>query len=211
MPTLLRIDASISGTASRTRRITQAFTDAWSARGPEFAVVSRDLAADPIPHLPDAALHWPARMRPADAAPPAAAEALQAELIAELVAADVLLLGAPMYNYSLPSTLKAWIDHVHVPGVTADFDEPAHPLAGRPAIIATACGASYEPGGPTDGWDHTVPPLELVLGTAFRMQVEVVATELTLADTIPAMAGMREAAAEQLEAAVERARALAAR
>lgn len=201
MPSLLRIDASIDPLASRSRSITQAFTDRWRARGPEFRVVERDLGRSPIPHLADAALHWPERLRPAGTVVPAEDAARQQALIAELLAADVLLLGAPMYNYSIPSALKAWLDHVHVPGLTADFDVPASPMRGRPAVIVATRGASYDPGSPTADWDHTVPPLRLVLGEALGMDVRVITASRTLADTVPFLAAERERAHAELEAA----------
>lgn len=209
MPHLLHLDTSIDPARSRSRRITSAFRAAWEDRGGDFTTTYRDLHADPVPHLVDAASHWAPRLRPADAAPPAAESALQETLLAELLAADVLLIGAPMYNYSLPSTLKAWIDHVHVPGTTAPFDTPDQPLAGRPAVIATSRGAVYDPGTPSEGWDHTVPPLRLVLGQAFGMRVAVVAANLTLADTVPALAEHAERADRELAAAIAEAQALA--
>ncbi len=211
MPTLLHLDSSADLRDSRSRAITRTFAEEWASAGPEFAVVHRDLHVDPLPHLADSSLHWPARLRPADAAPPAEAEALQAVLIEELIGADVLLVGAPMYNYSLPSTLKAWVDHIHVPGVTAPFDVPSQPLAGRPAVIVTSRGASYDPGSPSEGWDHTVPPLELILGTALGMATEVIATSLTLADVLPALADQRERSRAELAAAHEAAREAARR
>lgn len=88
------------------------------------------------------------------------AEALQQALVDELLAADVVVVGAPMYNYSLPSSLKAWIDHIHIPGVTAPFDGDTQPMAGRPAVVVTSRGGSYDPGTATEGWDHGVPVLE---------------------------------------------------
>ena len=130
MPHLLHLDSSADGEHSRSRAITPTFTDTWRGCA-SYTVTYRDLHRDPLPHLADAALHWPPRLRPEGTTPPAAAEALQQELIAELTAADVLLVGAPMYNYSVPSSLKAWIDHIHVPGVTAPFDVDSQPLAGR--------------------------------------------------------------------------------
>jgi Flavodoxin-like fold len=131
MPHLLHLDSSADTERSRSRAITATFAAAWRDHGPGHTVTYRDLHRDPLPHLADAALHWPPRLRPEGAAPPAAAEALQQELLAELISADVLLVGAPLYNYSLPSSLKAWIDHIHVPGVTAPFDVPAQPDARR--------------------------------------------------------------------------------
>src|ERR1700727_3827422 len=119
MPHLLHLDSSADVERSRSRAITATFAAAWREHGPSYSVSSRDLHRDPLPHLADAALHWPPRLRPDGAAPPAAAEALQQELIDELTAADVLLVGAPLYNYSLPSSLRAGFATLHVPGATS--------------------------------------------------------------------------------------------
>jgi FMN-dependent NADH-azoreductase len=186
MPTLLHLDSSADFAGSRSRAIGQTFSDAWSSAHPDNIVVYRDLHKDPLPHLPDAALHWPRRLRPEHAAPPEGAEALQEELLAELMAADVLLIGAPMYNFSLPSSLKAWIDYIHIPGVTAPFDGDSQPLAGRQAVIVASRGGVYDEGTPTADWDHAVPVLKLILGNALGMSVSVISTNLTLAEVIPA-------------------------
>jgi FMN-dependent NADH-azoreductase len=186
MPTLLHLDSSADLVSSRSRAIGRTFSEAWTSAHPDNVVVYRDLLQDPLPHLPDAALHWPRRLRPEHAAPPADAEALQDELLAELLAADVLLVDAPMYNFSLPSTLKAWIDYIHVPGVTAPFDDATQPLAGRQAVIVTSRGGVYDEGTPTADWDHAVPVLKIILGHALGMTVSVISTSLTLADVIPA-------------------------
>ncbi|WP_368499169.1 FMN-dependent NADH-azoreductase [Herbiconiux sp. A18JL235] len=211
MAHLLHLDSSADPERSRSRSITRAFADAWIAAAPGNTVTHRDLHRDPLPHIPDAALHWPARLRPPGAVPPADAEALQESLIAELVSADAVVVGAPMYNYSLPSSLKAWVDYIHVPGVTAPFDVDSQPLAGRPAVIVTARGASYDPGSPTDGWDHTVPPLQLILGTSLGMEVTVVATSLTLADSVAALAAELPRSQAELETALAEAAELGAR
>lgn len=210
MPTLLHLDSSADLRHSRTRALTAAFADVWRAAGPDNLITRRDLHRDALPHLPDPALHWPPRLRPAGAAPPREAETLQRELIEELVSADVLLIGAPLYNYSVPSTLKVWLDNIHVPGVTAEFDGPGQrPLAGRPAVIVTSQGATYDEGTPTEGWDHEVPVLRLLLGTALGMDVTVVTVPLGLADLLPALADQRERAAADYAAAHETLTALA--
>lgn len=202
MPRLLHLDSSADLGHSRSRAITATFATTWRELGPGHTVTYRDVHHDPLPHLADASLHWAAGLRGAGAAPPAAAQALQDELIAELLAADVLLVGAPMYNYSVPSALKAWIDHVHVPGRTAPFGEPAtQPLAGRPAVIVASRGASYDPGSPTEGWDHGVPVLQLILGTALGMAVEVITTSLTLAETVPRLASLADRGRAELASA----------
>jgi FMN-dependent NADH-azoreductase len=205
MPHLLHLDSSADLERSRSRAITATFATAWRDHGADYTVTHRDLHRDPLPHLADAALHWPPRLRPDDAAPPAAAETLQEKLIAELISADVLLVGAPLYNYSLPSSLKAWIDHIHVPGVTAPFDVDTQPLAGRPAVIVNSQGASYDAGSPTDGWDHAVPVLDLILGTSLGMRLTVITTSLTLAETVPALADRLERGRAELASAHEKA------
>jgi FMN-dependent NADH-azoreductase len=205
MPHLLHLDSSADAERSRSRAITATFAAAWRDHGPGHTVTHRDLHRDPLPHLADAALHWPPRLRPDGAAPPAAAEALQQELLAELTSADVLLIGAPLYNYSLPSSLKAWIDHINVPGVTAPFDVPTQPLAGRPAVIVNSQGASYDAHSPTDGWDHAIPVLDLILGTALGMTLTVITTSLTLAETVPALADQLDRSRAELARAHEQA------
>jgi FMN-dependent NADH-azoreductase len=216
VPHLLHLDSAAALKDSRSREITATFADTWRGRGPQYTVTYRDLHRDPLPHLVDAVLHWPPRLRPegaaaADPAALAADEALQDELIGELLAADVLLVGAPMYNYSVPSSLKAWIDHIHIPGRTARFDTDTRPLAGRPAVVVSSRGASYDPGSPTDGWDHGVPVLQLILGTALGLAVEVITTSLTLAETVPALAPELDRSRAELAAAHEAAAAAARR
>ncbi|MCW2929392.1 MAG: FMN-dependent NADH-azoreductase [Actinomycetia bacterium] len=222
MPLLLHLDSSAALDNSRSRQITATFARAWRDRGPEYTVIYRDLHAAPVPHIPDAGLHWPERLRPAGGAGAGGtagagqaafkvAESLQNQLINELLAADVLLVGAPLYNYSVPSALKAWIDHIHVPGRTAPFDENTQPLAGRPAVIVSSRGASYDAGSPTEGWDHATPVLQLILGTALGMDVEVITTSLTLAETVPALAAQLDRSRAELAAAHEAAAAAARR
>ncbi|NAZ81456.1 FMN-dependent NADH-azoreductase [Kineococcus sp. R8] len=201
MPHLLHLDSSISGAGSKSRELTAAFADAWRARGAGHTVTHRDLAADPLPHLLDDELHWPEHLRAPGAHPPADVAAVQQAVIAELLTADVLLVGSPLYNYSLPSTLKVWVDHVHVPGVTTPFGDDTQPLAGRPAVVVSTAGAIYDVGSPTADWDHGVPVLDIVLGTAFGMRVTVVKATRTLAGRLEGMAPERTRADEEFAAA----------
>ena len=211
MPNLLHLDSSADLERSRSRAITRTFADAWLDLSDDHVVTYRDLHRERLPHLTDSSLHWPPRLRPAGARPPASDESLQQELLEELLAADVLLIGAPMYNYSMPSTLKAWIDHIHVPGVTAPFDTDSQPLAGRTAVIVSSRGASYDPGTPSDGWDHVVPPLQIILGSALGMNVSVITTSLTLAEDIPSLSGEIDRSRRELAEAHAQAAALARR
>ncbi|MGY1747413.1 FMN-dependent NADH-azoreductase [Blastococcus sp. SYSU D00695] len=211
MPRLLQLDSSADLSGSRTRAVTRSFADAWTSRGGDWTVVHRDLHRAPLPHLADADLHWAPRLRGEAADPPAAAAALQQELIDELLAADVLLVGAPMYNHSLPSALKAWLDHVHVPGLTSPFDEPTQPLAGRPAVVVASHGMAYDAGTPTAGQDHGVPVLELVLGGAMGMTVTSLVTRYAIAGRIPQLAAQAAQGEAEFDALLVEAAELARR
>ncbi|MFD5098782.1 NAD(P)H-dependent oxidoreductase [Streptomyces albidochromogenes] len=139
------------------------------------------------------------------------AEQLQRRLVDELLAADVLLIGVPLYNYSLPSSLKAWLDHVHVPGRTAPSALSGAPLAGRPAVLVTSRGGDYDTGTVNEGRDHATPVLELILGEEMRMCVTVISTGSTLAASVPALAGEVGRGERQYAHALRQARDLGAR
>lgn len=201
MPQLLHIDSSADLHSSVSRGLTRMFADTWRGLGPVHTVVARDLHRDPLPHLPDAGLHYARRLRTAQETPDAAAEELQDALIAEAIAADVVVIGAPMYNWSLPSTLKAWLDYIHVLGTTVPFDTPGQPLAGTPVVVVSSRGNTYGVDGPNADDDHTVPPLVKTLGASLGMDVTVVTAELTLAGRIAPMAPLAGQAAESLAAA----------
>jgi len=210
MPVLLQLDSSIDPTTSVSRALTARFADGWRARGSDHVVVVRDLAATPVPHLPHDSLHWPARLRAAGAPSFPEAEALQDALFDELFAADVVVVGAPMYNYSIPSTLKTWLDYIHIPGRSTPFDTDTQPMKGRHAVIVSSRGATYDAGSATADWDHTVPPIEIILGTALGMELDVVTVSRTLSRTVPTMAGERDRFDAELSAAEQRLDELAA-
>ncbi|MDV6264438.1 FMN-dependent NADH-azoreductase [Rhodococcoides yunnanense] len=201
MPQLLHLDSSADMVRSISRQVTSRFSDGWHSIGTDHSVIHRDLHLNPLPHLPTSALHWAPHLRTADENVEASAEALQIELIEELISADVVLVGAPMYNWSIPSTLKAWIDYVHVPGITVPFDGDTAPLVGKPAVVVTSRGNDYTPG--TDGAsaDHTTAQLRQVLGVALGMDVYFVPIDLTLAARVPALAPRIPQAQANLEAA----------
>ncbi|MFB7447028.1 FMN-dependent NADH-azoreductase [Streptomyces sp. NPDC056194] len=177
MATLLHIDTSFSGENSHSRAVTAAFRAIWEAEHPEGTVIYRDLAAEPIPHLEADAYY-------ADSEEPAFA--LRRQLIEEAEQADVILLGAPMYNYTIPSTLKAWLDHVFLVGRTAITENPS--LAGKRAVVVASRGGSYREGTPMHGNDYVESYLRLTLGEVFGLDVTFIVPELTLAPNVPAMA-----------------------
>ncbi|GAA4674843.1 FMN-dependent NADH-azoreductase [Frondihabitans cladoniiphilus] len=183
MPSLLLLDSSADLETSRSRAVTATFADTWRSLGDDHTVVHRDLHRDQLPHLSNADLHFPPALRPAGSTVAPEQEALQTELIDELIAADVVVIGVPLYNYSMPSTLKAWVDYIHVPSVTAPFgDDPTQPMAGKTAVLVSARGATYDKGTPTEFDDHALPALTLILNGALGMHVETIVDTRTLTE-----------------------------
>ena len=161
MSRVLIIESSARQQDSVSRQLTQAFIEQWQATHPQDILTVRDVAAHPLPHL-DADLlgGW---MKPAEQRSDIeqAAEARSTELVDELLAADVLVLAAPMYNFTIPSTLKAWFDHVLRAGVTFRYTSsgPQPLLQNKRAIVLTARGGLHR--GASS--DHQEPYLRQVL------------------------------------------------
>ncbi|MEV5836870.1 NAD(P)H-dependent oxidoreductase [Nocardia sp. NPDC052112] len=185
MATLLHIDSSVfAGEASSSRSITAAFRTTWEEQHPEGVVIYRDLAANPVPHVTAAA--WSAGYAASSERTPeqSAAFAARVELIEELEQADVVLIGAPMYNYSIPSTLKAWLDSVLLLGRTAGETPSAQ---GTPVVVVASRGGSYAPGTPREGYEFVQNYLRAVLGGTLGLDLEFIVPELTMAPRNPAM------------------------
>lgn len=207
MPVLLHLDSSADLTTSRSRAIAATFADTWRSLSDDHTVVYRDLHRDPLPYLSDASLHFPARLRSPGATPDPVQERLQQDIISELLSADVVLLGVPLYNYSMPATLKTWVDYIHIPGVTAPFDEPAaqQPLAGRPAVLVSTRGGAYDHGTATEFDDHAIPALSLILKDALGMTLETIVATRTLSERFGAPAEEVALQHDELAAAHEKA------
>ncbi|MCM3923220.1 NAD(P)H-dependent oxidoreductase [Frankia sp. AiPs1] len=188
MPNLLHVDASLAVEGSTSRSLGAIYIDAWRAAHPEGTVTYRDLALTPPPHLDWATLT--AGFTPPEQHTPEQTEGLKLreELIGELEAADELLLSLPMYNFSVPSTFKAWVDQVIMVGRTFRQPPEESALTGdRVTVIATQ-GGSYGVGTPKEGWDHQLPFIAHVLETLGATDVELVRVEMTLAPVNPALA-----------------------
>jgi FMN-dependent NADH-azoreductase len=138
---LLHIDSSILGDASASRELTRAIVTRLKAQNAEVRVTYRDLAADPLPHFSAGSLSGQA----SDAARDTAA-------LEEFLAADVIVIGAPLYNFSLPSQLKAWIDRISIKGRTFRYGAqgPEGLAGGRRVIVALSRGGVYEPNAGTE-------------------------------------------------------------
>lgn len=149
--TLLQISASIFSKDGQTSQLANRFVAQWRAQNPGAQIIERDLARDPVPHL--SAERFQAFLTPAEkrSAAQRAEVALSDTLIDELKRADVIVLGVPMYNFDVPSTLKAYFDHVGRAGATFRYSEtgPIGLLTGKKAYVFTARGGYYE-GTPAD-------------------------------------------------------------
>ena len=191
---LFRLDSSIRTEGSVSRAVADTVESAWRAERPEATVVRRDLAAEPL-----SSNAWLSIV--AGAAGPAdkaAGAALAASLVDELMAAQAYLFAAPLYNFGVPQHVKAWIDLL-----IADprMGPGQQPLVGRPAVLVTVRGGGYGPGAPREGWDHGAPYLRRIFADVFGLDLRVVEAELTLAAVNPAMAALRDKAAESLSQA----------
>lgn len=181
--TLLRIDASSRHDGSHSRQLGDMVESAWRARHAGGRVLLRDLAAEPLPHIGAATIAGyytlPDQLTPGLRA----ATALSDRLIAELQSAHTLLIATPMYNFSVPSALKAWVDQVVRIGHTFAYEGGVfRGLVTKPrAVLALSYGA---PGyaGPMAALDHLRPYLASLLGFLGIEQVDVVSVEATTAD-----------------------------
>ena len=145
MKTLLEIRSSLFADQGESSRLADAYVAAWQASHPHGRVIVRDLGRAPVPHL-DAERVAAFGAKPDDATPrQRAALDVSATLIDELKAADVVVLGVPMYTFGIPATLKAWIDHVARAGITFRYTEsgPVGLLRGKRVLVFASRGGYY--------------------------------------------------------------------
>jgi FMN-dependent NADH-azoreductase len=137
---LLHIDSSIQGEDSASRTLTREIVARWRAARPDVQVIYRDLAAQELPHLSQGALSGVDELE----------AARNAATLEEFLAADVVVIGAPMYNFSIPSQLKAWIDRITVKGRTFRYTEtgPIGLAGGKDVIVAVSRGGVYAANAP---------------------------------------------------------------
>ena len=159
---LLHISSSLFGEQGKSSTLATHFIEQFKQQHPNARITQRDLAASPIPHLDAATFH--ANLTPADKRSPEqqALAATADEAIAELQNHDVLVLSVPMYNFGIPSTLKAWIDSVARAGTTFRYTAtgPEGLLKGKKAYVLAARGGAYQ-GTPND---TQTPYLKTFLG-----------------------------------------------
>jgi FMN-dependent NADH-azoreductase len=167
MKTLLVIDSSARSNRSTTRALTGRFAEAWKGRFGEDAVIHRDLGANP-PLAIDEAWIASAFGKPNGETPATLSES--ETFIAELFQADVIVIGAPMYNFGMPSALKAYFDQIVRVGRAFDFTgDPENPylplIPPKPVVVVTSKGSGeYEAGGMLEGLNFLEPHLATILG-----------------------------------------------
>ena len=165
MSTLLKINASLFSANGQSSQLAERFAAAWQASHPGSRIVERDLAANPVPHL-DGARFMAFLAKPEErSAEQQTVVDFSDALIAELRAADVIVIGAPMYNFSVPTTLRSWFDHVLRAGETFRYSEagPEGLLTGKKVIVVESRGGLYSEG-PGQALDFQEPYLRQLLG-----------------------------------------------
>ena len=208
---VLRVDSSIQGPHSASSALADLVMSELTAARPDAPVVSRHLAADPLP-----ADAWPAAIGAAGTAPEdrsseqEAAVALAGELADELRQATAAVLALPLYNWGVSQHVKTWIDLA-----LAGCQQGEPLLAGTPTVLVTTRGGAYGPGTPKHGWDHNLDYLRRIIADVWQADLTVVEREFTLVGVNPALDAFHEPAAlmkkDAQEAAIAAGRALATR
>ena len=178
MNQILIIESSPRGTESASRKLTRKLRERLEAQYPKAKFVVRDLAKDKLPHLDQPAVKAISTKDPAEAEALKDALKLSNQLTEELLASDLLVIASPMWNFGIPSSLKAWIDHVVRAGKTFNYaGAGVEGLAkGKKAILVLASGGVFSEG-PWKPWDTVEPYLRQILGFIGIDDVQTVRAE----------------------------------
>ena len=202
MPTLLAIEVSPRHEFSTSRKLTALFIDRWKAARPGAAVVVRDLMRTPPPFVDLAWIGGAFTPREQHSPESAAAIKVSDGLVAELKAADHIVIGTPMFNFSIPAVLKAYIDQIVRVGVTVSPNNVGL-LTGKKATIILASGGDFSPGSAVEKYNQVIGYLRQVLAWIGIKDVEIILAGRARAGTTG------EAAVEQFGADVSSAAAAA--
>ena len=197
MKTLLRIDASVRKEGSHSRELADYFQTRWAQMNPDSHVIQRDLAEAPVPHLDHATIAAFQGTTNGNSKTSIHLGTLSNTLIAELRSADYLLISSPLYNFNVPSPLKAYIDHVVRFGQTFTQNEFGYNglLSGKSACIVTAQGGSRT-GAEGDTLDFQGPYLTTILNFLGYDRVDLIALEGTNEDKCRRTNNIKQAHAE---------------
>jgi FMN-dependent NADH-azoreductase len=197
------------GDHSVSRQVANAYVAAFTASHKDVAVVTRDLAVDPIPHLDGETIM--AGYIPAEQRTPSqvAKFTYRMELVEEVKSSQEIVVSTPMWNWQVPSVLKAWIDQIIIPGVLDASSEAATVNARVTVVVAQ--GGSYKEGAPRHGWDYLTGYMKQVFGSMGVKDVEVILAEFTLAGVAPGMEAFVDNKKASIDAAIETAKARASK
>jgi len=201
---LLHIDASIQGANSASRQLSAAVVERLRKATPRLQITYRDLAATPLAHLSGAHL---GAMQGATPESPTLQQDLAASqaVLAEFLAADIVVIGAPMYNFTIPTQLKAWIDRIVVAGKTFRYgaEGPVGLAGNKRVIIAISRGGLYGPGAPASVLEHLETYLRGVFGFIGVANPELIVAEGLMIGTEQRQQSLQRAlqAAAELRAA----------
>jgi FMN-dependent NADH-azoreductase len=172
--TILHLDSSINGEQSASRAISARITDQVKGSSWGERVVYRDLVADPLPHLTLEAF-------------------ADTTVLDEFLAADIIVIGAPMYNFTIPTQLKAWLDRIMIAGTTFRYTEqgPEGLATGKRVIVAIARGGFYNEGSPAAALEY----VERYLTSAFNLIG--IEPEFVIAEGLAVSAEQRETSIKQ--------------
>jgi len=175
---LLHLDSSILGGNSASRKLSAAIVDQLTNAAPGLDIVSRDLALQPLSHLSGEHLAAAQGAVPESPAIQKDVAASQAAL-EEFLAADIVVIGAPMYNFGIPSQLKAWIDRIAVAGKTFRYtaNGPEGLAGNKRVIVAVSRGGLYSAGMPAAAFEHVESYLRSVFGFLGVTDLEIVVAE----------------------------------
>jgi FMN-dependent NADH-azoreductase len=178
MKRILIVESSPRGPESASRKLAGKVRERLEAQYPEAKVVMRDLAKDRIPHLDQATVKAISTRDPAEAESLKDALHLSEQLTEELISSDILVIASPMWNFGIPSSLKAWIDHVVRAGRTFNYaGAGVEGLAkGKKAILVLASGGVFSDGA-WKPWDTVEPYLRQILGFIGIDDVQTVRAE----------------------------------
>ncbi len=189
---LLHIEVSPLGESSISRSISKEFLKEFSQKNPSAVIITRDLATNSIPHLDGETLNARFTAEADRSASMQAKHEYRLGLVNEVNEARHILISTPMWNFSVPSVLKAWIDQIILSGTTK--------VTGKVTVIVSQ-GGSYAEGAPRAGWDWETGYLKQVFASLGATDVEIILSEFGLAGIVPALAEFIEQKNDSIAAA----------
>ena len=201
---LLHIDSSILGSYSVSRQLTAEIVAEWRKSRPDTTVEYLDLALNAPSHFGADAIAIKGVAQPEPTQAQRAENALSEQLVSQFLAADVIVIGAPFYNFSIPTQLKAWIDRLAQPGRTFTYNEsgPVGLATGKTVIVASTRGGAYSTSEGGQAMEHQESYLKVVFGFFGVTDVRIVRAEGLAMGDAPKAAALSAARADMEVATV---------